>query len=49
MVRRDQRSGELQTIRGPQGVRTQQTLGRSTRRIRRYNFVPTVGEPAGYG
>jgi hypothetical protein len=30
MVRRDQRSGELQTIRGPQGVRTQQTLGRST-------------------
>lgn len=48
MVCRDQRSGELQAIRGAQEVRTQQTLSRSTHRIRRYNFVPTVSEPAGY-
>ena len=48
MVCRDQRSGELQAIRGAQGVRTEQTFGRSTYRVRRYNFVPTVSEPAGH-
>ena len=48
MVRRDQRSGELQAIRGAQRMYTQQTLGRSTYRVRRYDFVPTVSESAGY-